>query len=101
MRLQPSFAVPEQLFDLILADPIVLFRVEYWYQDVQVREQVLKRDFLLQLHGVVVALAPFWKRLVERVMLRAHNVAQGLEQTLQNVRSTPARQRSNPRNQRQ
>ena len=34
-------------------------------------------------------------------MLRAHDVAQRLEQTLQNVRSAPAGQRGNPGNQRQ
>ena len=34
-------------------------------------------------------------------MLRAYDVSERFEQTLQNVRSTTARQRSNPRNQRQ
>src|SRR5579875_25669 len=93
MRLQPSFPVSKQLFDLILADPIMLLRVEHRYQDVQMREQILKRDFLLQFHGVVVALAPFWKCLIEWVMLRAHNITQRLEQTLQDVRSAAAGER--------
>src|ERR1700749_2567984 len=101
MGLQPSFSMSTQLFNLILADPIMLLRVEHRYQDVQVCEHILKRGYLPQFHGVIVALAPFWKRLVERVMLRAHHVSERFEQTLQNVRSTPARQRSNPRNQRQ
>jgi hypothetical protein len=39
---EPPFATLEKLFDLVLADPVVLFIVENRDQDIEVREEILK-----------------------------------------------------------
>src|SRR6266567_169747 len=80
MRRQPALAVAQELFDLILTDPIVLLRVKYGNKNVKVGEQVLQPNGAPQTNGVVGALSPFRKLFIKRVMRRDDVVAQRFEQ---------------------
>src|SRR5205823_5674627 len=75
-----ALAVPEQLLDFLVADPVVLLVVQHRHQDVEMREQVLQAAFRLERHAEVAAASPLGTLLVERVGLRGDRVAERLEE---------------------
>src|SRR5215469_7823913 len=85
MRLQPPFAMTQQLLDLILSDPVMLVGIENRDQNIKMHEQVVQRDVAADLDRVVRPFAPLGELFVERVMLGAYRVSQRLEQAVQKL----------------
>ena len=57
MLLQPAFAMPKQLLDLVLADPIVLLVVEHRDQHIEMRQQAPQRGHAAQRQVPIRSLA--------------------------------------------
>ena len=79
MRWQPIGAMAQELLDLVLGDPVVLFPVHYWDQDIEVTEQIAQATSRLQFHGKVRAFAPVLKPGVQGITLSRDGVAHRLE----------------------
>ena len=88
MLRQPAFASIQQLPDLVLTYPIMLFIVEHGNEHVQMRKQFLKANRRGDFDGVVRRSSPFRKLLVKHSTVGFHNVAEWLEELLQQVNSS-------------
>jgi hypothetical protein len=55
VRLEPALAMAEQLLNLVLPDPVAFVRIEHRDQNVEMGKQVLQRDLLCDLDGVIRA----------------------------------------------
>jgi hypothetical protein len=78
--LQPSLTVPQQLLYFVFSDPMVLVGIEHWNWHIEMGEQVLQRDGLSYLDGVIRPFAPFGELFIQRMMLGTHPIAKRLEQ---------------------
>src|SRR4029078_10360036 len=87
---EPTFALVKQLLEFVLADEVVLVVVENRDEDVQVGQEIGQCSLGPELHGEVGALAPGRERRIQRVMLGAALVAQGLKQASQQCLAAPA-----------
>src|SRR6185503_3897519 len=90
VRRQPAGPVLEQLLDLLVADVVVLGRVERRDQHVEVAQQVAQPCLGAQLDGKVAARAPLRETLVERLRPGGNGVAQRLEHTAQETLAAEA-----------
>jgi hypothetical protein len=77
---EPALPAGKQLLDLVVADPVVLLRVEHRHEHVEVRQQVAQPALAGEPERVVAARAPLRETLVERVVDRLDDVAERLEQ---------------------
>ena len=91
VRSQPALALAQEFLDFIVADPVVLLRVQDGNQHVEVSEEIRKAHISAQLNRVVRTLAPFREPLVQGMMLCRHLVAQRLEQLPQEWFAASAR----------
>ena len=98
---QPTLAAREQLRDLVVADPIVLLRVEHRDQHIQVRQQLTQPHLTAQMDGVVATRPPLRKLLVERMLHCIQRVAERLEQPPRDLLTACDRQHRKPRLERQ
>src|SRR5262245_34583156 len=85
MVAEPARAVTQQLFDFVVADPIMLLVVERRDQHVEMREQIAQAAMSPQFDSEVLALAPFWRSFVQAAPPRRHRVAYRFEQPPQNL----------------
>src|SRR5207253_7043023 len=100
MRLEPPRTVPQEFLDLVVADPVVLVIVEDRHEDVQMREQVRQALRRAQRDGEVPARTPVRVRLIERMLLGSHLVAERLEEAAQESFPASTGQNRNARLQR-
>src|SRR5271165_1969290 len=91
----------QQLVDFILPDPVVFVGIEHWDENIKVREQVLQRDFLRNLHRIVKTFAPLRELLVKGKVFDADPITQRFEQAAQKLFAAAARQNGDSRGQRQ
>src|SRR5450432_169009 len=91
----------QQLVDFILPDPVVLVGIEHRDENIQVREQVLQRDFFRNLHRVVRTFAPLRELLVKGKVFDADPITQRFEEAAQKLLAAAAGQNGNSRCQRQ
>lgn len=91
----------KELLDFVLTDPVMFVRVEHRDQNIEMRKQVLQRNLLCDLHGVIGTLTPLRKFPVKRMMFRRDLIAERLEETAQEKLPTTAGQDGNPRTERQ
>ena len=101
MFAKPSLAVTKQLFDLVLADPVMLVVIQHRNQNVEMGQQIAQSTVRFQCRGEIGALAPFRKLLIERMSSCRHFVAERLEESPQNKFSAATRHNGNARFQRQ
>src|SRR5262249_51264335 len=90
MCAQPTSPTPEQLLDLVVADPVVLFVVQHGHEDVQVRQEIAQTAIRLELDGKVGTAAPLREPLLEWMRLGGNRVSQRLEETAQILFTAPA-----------
>ena len=89
MRRQPSLAFAQQFFDFILANPIVLFRIEHRHEHIKMVQQILQPNRPWQRHRVVRPFAPLRELLIQRMVLGADAISQRLKQSLASTLSPP------------
>jgi len=96
MAREPVAAVPEELFHLVVANPVMLVVVEHRDEDVQVREQVSKGGGHRQLDGEVGPLAPLGERFVERVPCGDDGITERLKELAEQCLAAAAGQDADP-----
>jgi hypothetical protein len=80
---QPTLTIPEEFRHLILANPVMLLVIQDGDQHIQMAQQVAQAQSAGQGDGVVLAVAPFGRTLVQGMRFPGDVIAQGLKQTSQ------------------
>src|SRR5215475_8211441 len=76
MAAEPACAVTQQLFNFVVADPIMLVVVEHRDQHVQMRKQIAYAAIGLKFYAEILAFAPLRKFVVQREPSRRHRVSE-------------------------
>ena len=91
MLVEPALAAPQQLFELVLAEPVVLVVVEHRDQYGELAQDILHPRGRTEGHAVGRAGSPFRELLVQWEPNRFDTVVtERLEQALQHHLATPA-----------
>lgn len=93
MRLEPPLAARQQLLDLLVADVIVLLRVEHRRQHDEVSEQVCEPARRRKPQRDVGAWPPVGPMRIERDGIAGHSIAEWLEEPLDKGLTTAARRK--------
>src|SRR5437763_1100687 len=97
---EPALSAAKQLLHLGLIDPVVLVGVEDRHEHVQVGQQVMKTDGPLEIDREVTARSPLRELVVQRMVLSADGVAEGLEESPQDLLTARAGEDSEMRRER-
>lgn len=98
---QPAGALGQQLFQLVVADEIMLLVVEDGHQHIEMRQQFGERLGCPDSDGKIGTLSPFGKLLVERMARRFDVITERLEEAVQEAFAAADRQHVEPSRERQ
>jgi hypothetical protein len=87
MFAEPALAVAQQFVYFRVTDVVMLFFVQRWKQDVEMRQRVVNGRGCCQRQAKVPALAPFRKRLIERKLRGIDAVSKRFEEFSKHLRS--------------
>src|SRR6266487_2959748 len=77
----PAFSAFQQLFDLVIADPVMLIVIQHGDQHIEMRQKFAQTAGCFQHDGEVGTHSPLRMRLVEHVRSDRNGIAQGFEET--------------------
>src|ERR1043165_1718056 len=92
MRSQPTFAMPQKLFDFVITNPVVLVVIQNRDENVEMTKELMQGQSRFHFDAAVGTLTPIWKMFIERQTLGPDKIAERFEELPQKFLTASAGQ---------
>src|SRR5262245_47322243 len=90
MAREPGAAVAEQFVDFVLSHPVMLFIIQDWHENIEVRQETAQAHLSLEFDSKIGTVSPVRELSIQDVLLCRHQITQRLEEASQHAFATTA-----------